>query len=673
VRSRHASIFYPAVVAVVANMQESTTVAGKLQDKLMFNLIGNQIIYNISWEDPRIDRALLKLGPDDVLMMLTSAGCNVLDYLLEGPKKIVSVDLNPRQNALLAIKLAAIRELEHEDFFTLFAVGDKELFQRVYGSKLRQHLNEEAREFFDENGSYFFEKIMWRGMSGRAAENIRKIASLLGLGSFIEALKDCRNMSEQRELYDQYRGRVQTMATVVNGSRRIWAPFIGVPDSQLELFHGNIVQKLIDHIMESTFIAKDNYFYYGYFYGHFTKDCCPRYLQKQHFSTLKKYVDRVEIRTGTLKDVCASYPDETFTRYVLLDHQDWLSTEAILDEWEVFAQKSQRGKAHVLWRSFASHQHIGPLKYLDFSADVPKIEAAYPDRVAMYNSCHYARIPSREEGFTIVKRTPFRPKASCCDDVNVLFANFVHPISGASHQEKLESFYRGQASSYDVFRHRFLHGRKLMLENMPTPPGGVWLDLGGGTAANLEDLKESIQIFSRVIVLDLCRPLLEVAKQRVSENGWSNVELIHGDATDPTLFDPESIDVITFSYSLTMIPDWKSALDNALRYLKPGGHICVADFTVTKEHYYLTRKFWKSVFANDNVRPNEEHIPTLRRMFDETCSSVKNGGFPYVPFCIKSPYYYFVGQKSIADNDTVVHEEDSIRQGTGVRRRQRRH
>ena len=48
-------------------MQESESITGTLQDKLMFNLIGNQVIYNISWEDPRIDRALLKLGPDDVI------------------------------------------------------------------------------------------------------------------------------------------------------------------------------------------------------------------------------------------------------------------------------------------------------------------------------------------------------------------------------------------------------------------------------------------------------------------------------------------------------------------------------------------------------------------------------------------------------------------------------
>ena len=71
-----------------------------------------------------------------------------------------------------------------------------------------------------------------------------------------------------------------------------------------------------------------------------------------------------------------------------------------------------------------------------------------------------------------------------------------------------------------------------MLENMPTPPGGVWVDLGGGTAANLEDLKESMFLFKQVVVLDLCRPLIDVARKRVEENNWNNVSLVVGDACD---------------------------------------------------------------------------------------------------------------------------------------------
>ena len=50
----------------------------------MFNMVhGNNLVYNTCWEDPRLDRIALGLGSDDNVMVITSAGCNALDYALE--------------------------------------------------------------------------------------------------------------------------------------------------------------------------------------------------------------------------------------------------------------------------------------------------------------------------------------------------------------------------------------------------------------------------------------------------------------------------------------------------------------------------------------------------------------------------------------------------------------
>jgi S-adenosylmethionine-diacylglycerol 3-amino-3-carboxypropyl transferase len=46
------------------------------------------------------------LRDQDNLLVITSAGCNVLDYTLTGPRRILAVDANPRQNALLELKFA---------------------------------------------------------------------------------------------------------------------------------------------------------------------------------------------------------------------------------------------------------------------------------------------------------------------------------------------------------------------------------------------------------------------------------------------------------------------------------------------------------------------------------------------------------------------------------------
>ena len=73
----------------------------------MFNMVhGNNLVYNTCWEDPRLDRIALGLGSDDNVMVITSAGCNALDYALEAPKNVFAVDMNPRQNALLELKMA---------------------------------------------------------------------------------------------------------------------------------------------------------------------------------------------------------------------------------------------------------------------------------------------------------------------------------------------------------------------------------------------------------------------------------------------------------------------------------------------------------------------------------------------------------------------------------------
>jgi S-adenosylmethionine-diacylgycerolhomoserine-N-methlytransferase len=152
----------------------------------------------------------------------------------------------------------------------------------------------------------------------------------------------------------------------------------------------------------------------------------------------------------------------------------------------------------------------------------------------------------------------------------------------------------------------------------------------------------------------LCRPLLEIAQKRIDQHpGWEKiVELVEGDATSPDvkgLPAPGTVDVITMSYSLTMIPDWQAALKNAYNLLRPGGYIAVSDFTIRPEHSAFTRTFWPTVFKNDHVILRTEHIDTLDRMFSRVHLQVERGGFPYVPL-LKCPYYFYVGQKTQALN-----------------------
>ena len=141
---------------------------------------------------------------------------------------------------------------------------------------------------------------------------------------------------------------------------------------------------------------------------------------------------------------------------------------------------------------------------------------------------------------------------SFASDLKVLYHMALKPVRGKDHAARLESFYGGQAEAYDDFRRRLLQGREELYHAVPVPAGGVWVDMGGGTAANLEFMGERVNELGKIYVVDLSPSLLAVAEKRIAERGWNHVEAVEADAT--RYRPPEgNADVVTFSYSLTMI------------------------------------------------------------------------------------------------------------------------
>lgn len=238
-------------------------------------------------------------------------------------------------------------------------------------------------------------------------------------------------------------------------------------------------------------------------------------------------------------------------------------------------------------------------------------------------------------------------------DMKILYHMLLKPVRGGSHAERMESFYGGQAEAYDDFRRRLLRGREELWAALPRPAGGVWVDMGGGTGANLENFGDRIGELEQVYLVDLAPSLLRVANDRFRKRGWQNASTVEADATVWTPpGGPGTVDVVTFSYSLTMIPDWFAAIDNARRILKPGGQIGVVDFYVgrkyppagAKRQGWLSRTLWPPWFATDNVFPSPDHLPYLLNRFEPLHLSENRNRMPYVPF-LKTPWYWFVGRK----------------------------
>lgn len=333
-----------------------------------FNLVHQRnLIYNTCWEDPELDREAMQLGPDDRVLVLTSAGCNALDYALEGPSGVLAVDVNPIQNALLELKQVAIRELDYATFFELFGRGRLARWDDVYQDLLRPALHPASRNWWDRRGDFFHRSssrssFYFRGSAGWFARWVNwYIDRVAKLRPAIDQLLSASSVEEQSAIYERHAVAQQLWTPMIRGLLK-WdttLSLLGVPRNQRrqldQEYPGGIVQFIVDRVSTvfTRRLLKTNYFWHVYLTGQYAPDCCPRYLTRDGFARLKQgLVNRIEYRSSTVHDCLAEYPG-TFTRFVLLDHMDWLgscSEQALSQQWGKLFEHAAPN-ARVLWRS----------------------------------------------------------------------------------------------------------------------------------------------------------------------------------------------------------------------------------------------------------------------------------------------------------------------------------
>ncbi|MBN2447771.1 MAG: methyltransferase domain-containing protein [Phycisphaerae bacterium] len=142
----------------------------------------------------------------------------------------------------------------------------------------------------------------------------------------------------------------------------------------------------------------------------------------------------------------------------------------------------------------------------------------------------------------------------------------------------VQRFYRYHAYVYDSTRWMILHGRRGAVERMKLRPDSNVLEIGCGTGLNFRYVLDRLDPSAgRLVGLDFSADMLERSRRRTAAHGWSNVELVQADAEKLDL--GRDFDAVFFAYSLTMIPDWESALRRAYAHLRPGGRLVVLDFS----------------------------------------------------------------------------------------------
>jgi ubiquinone/menaquinone biosynthesis C-methylase UbiE len=118
--------------------------------------------------------------------------------------------------------------------------------------------------------------------------------------------------------------------------------------------------------------------------------------------------------------------------------------------------------------------------------------------------------------------------------------------------------------------------RRRLAAALALRPGDSTLDVGCGTGLNFASLLAHVGAEGSLVGVDLTAEMLARAGERVARGGWANVELIEGDAAELP-FDDQSFDAVCSTLALSIVPDWRRAVAEAWRVLRPGGRLAALD------------------------------------------------------------------------------------------------
>lgn len=365
----------------------------------------NKIEYYSCWEDIEVIQNALKINANDVILSITSAGCNTFNFLLYNPKKIYSVDFNPYQNFLLELKIEAIKKLCYDEFLELLGITPSNNSVEIYHS-IRPKLQNKTRMFWDLKTNIIKKGLIFVGEPEVKA--IGKFLRFLKGKETIDGLFKCKTVAEQADYfykkiygfpwnlslklaYSENLIRLQICLRMLNEFH-----FRKKKSSELLRYLQRVSYQENAHNQLEFLLTKtsliNNYFVSLLLLNrYFSEKFYPPYLKKESFLLLKKRIHKIQIKTASLQNILKNLPDNSTTKFNLSNIFDWYDEKdfrKILSEIERVGKNGSRLFYSATRNDRAIPKNIkGIQSEKEFASQLMKI-----DRTTIYNSFHVGKI-----------------------------------------------------------------------------------------------------------------------------------------------------------------------------------------------------------------------------------------------------------------------------------------
>ncbi len=289
------------------------------------------ILYAQCWEDPSLDRKAMNIRKDDVVFSITSGGCNTLTFLLDDPKKVYALDMNPHQNYLLELKIAGFKSLTYDELLEFVGVRESDHRAELY-RRLRSQLSDVCRAYWDGEQDKIAGGIIH---AGRFEAYMKLLRSWLWrtIGrTTIQQFFESHSPSWRLRLYhERWEGFWWWLFTRVLLSRWVMTllfdkAFFQYLDASFSF--GENFAKKIQHAL-TQLPMRENYFISYILLGtYYSEQHLPPYLRREHFETIRRRVSRVDIITNSCEKFFESLPDNTISKFNFTNIFEWMSESA---------------------------------------------------------------------------------------------------------------------------------------------------------------------------------------------------------------------------------------------------------------------------------------------------------------------------------------------------------
>jgi len=314
--------------------------------------------YSQCWEDVDCARAALEIRPGNTVLAIGAAGDNVLAMLQDEPGRIIAVDSEPAQCALIKLKLAAARVLDPDEVAPFLCEGDAAAARYA---RIRPQIGASAQRYWEQHSTGLERGVIHTGRFERYLALFRRwLLRWVPGGNVVRAMLAASSVEEQQRIY-----RMQWDSALWRGlfcaffSRR----FMALRGRDPAYFTHSEVHDVAEHYRKRARLAltalplsTNSYVTYILSGRYDTAARTPAYLLPEVVEQIRPRLDRVEVRNASVTAVLRDCPDATVDAFYLSDVFELFDEEAYAETLAEVARVGRPGARICYWNNLVSRQ-----------------------------------------------------------------------------------------------------------------------------------------------------------------------------------------------------------------------------------------------------------------------------------------------------------------------------